>query len=116
MKKLQIFSLLLVAFAAEGIAEAAIGDNRIVNPSFETDEKAFKWKRMESPRKPVEAKDDPRYIARFDGEHVKRGSRSWFMRCENTQGRNIMRFNALAVTPGSRMCSRLITGLKMLTV
>ena len=100
MRKFQILFALLVAFAAEGFAESSTGDNRIANPSFETDEKAFNWKRMESPRRRVEAEDDPRYISRFDGEHVKRGSRSWFMRCENTEGRNIMRFNALAVTPG----------------
>ena len=76
--------------------------NLVVNPSFEGDEVAFVWGRMEKPRERVKAKDDPRYVSRPDALHVKDGKRAWFFRCDNTEGRNNMTFTQLPVTPGKR--------------
>ena len=82
---------------------AALADGNLVrNPSFEGDEKAFVVNRMETPRERVKAKDDPRYVSRPDTLHFKDGKRAWFLRCENTQGRNNMIFTDLPVTPGRR--------------
>ena len=77
-------------------------ENLVTNPSFEGDEMAFSWGRMESPRQKVKDKDDPRYVGKFDSAHVKDGTRAWFFRCDNTQGRNIMTFGGIPVVPGKR--------------
>jgi hypothetical protein len=97
MKKLMLFCFAMAVFAIVHGAE-----NFVVNPSFESDEMAFKWGRMETPREKVKAKDDSRYVSHQDGLHVKEGRRAWFFRCENPTGRNIMTFTALPVVPGKR--------------
>ena len=94
---------LLMTLAAGLPMAAALADGNLVrNPSFEGDEKAFVVNRMETPRERVKAKDDPRYVSRPDTLHFKDGKRAWFLRCENTQGRNNMIFTDLPVTPGKR--------------
>ena len=94
--------LLLSAFAALECVSAQAVANLITNPSFEGDDIAFKWGRMESPRTAVKAKDDPRYVSCSDAIHVKDGKRAWFFRCDNPEGRNNMTFTKLPVTPGKR--------------
>ena len=89
-----------VAALTLGATNAAV--NLVKNPSFESDDVAFKWGRMESPRVAVKAKDDPRYVSRPDALHVKDGRRAWFFRCDNPEGRNNMTFTNLPVTPGKR--------------
>lgn len=80
--------------------------NLVTNPSFENDDMSFVWGRMESPRERVKAKDDPRYVGKFDSVHVKDGKRSWLMRCDNPGGRNNISFTNLPVTPGKRYTFR----------
>lgn len=89
-----------VAALTLGATNAAV--NLVKNPSFESDDVAFRWGRMESSRETVKAKDDPRYVSRSDTLHVKEGRRSWFFRCDNPEGRNNMTFTGLPVTPGKR--------------
>ena len=94
---------LLMTLAAGLPMVAVLADGNLVrNPSFEGDEKAFVVNRMETPRERVKAKDDPRYVSRPDALHFRDGKRAWFLRCENTQGRNNMIFTGLPVTPGKR--------------
>ena len=83
----------IAALAALSCAAANGAANLVSNPSFENDDIAFVWGRMESPREIVKAKDDPRYVGKFDSTHTKDGKRSWFMRCENPGGRNNISFN-----------------------
>ena len=92
----------LAAVAAVSIATANAAVNLVKNPSFERDEVAFRWGRMESPRVAVKEKDDPRYVSHPDTLHVKDGKRAWFFRCDNPEGRNNMTFTGLPVTPGKR--------------
>ena len=94
--------LLLSASAALACVSAQAAANLVANPSFEDDEVAFTWKRMESPRVAVKAKDDPRYVSCLDTRHAKDGQRAWFLRCENPDGRNTMTFTNLSVTAGRR--------------
>lgn len=95
----KVFSFAAIALAAAS-AQAVV--NLVANPSFEGDEVAFVWGRMESPRVRVKAKDDPRYVSRSDALHVKDGRRAWFFRCDNPEGRNNMTFTNMPVTPGKR--------------
>ena len=90
------------AVAALSFATADAAVNLVKNASFESDELAFKWGRMESPRETVKVKDDPRYVSHPDTLHAKEGRRSWFFRCDNPKGRNNMTFTDLPVTPGKR--------------
>ena len=90
------------ALAALSCAAANGATNLVPNPSFENDDISFVWARMETPRERVKAKDDPRYIGKFDSAHVKDGKRAWFFRCENPGGRNNIAFTNLPVTPGKR--------------
>ena len=92
----------LAAVAALSLATVDAAVNLVKNPSFEGDDIAFKWGRMETPRVAVKAKDDPRYVSRPDALHVKDGKRAWFFRCDNPEGRNNMTFTKLPVTPGKR--------------
>lgn len=94
--------LCLATVAALSLATVEAAVNMVRNPSFESDEVAFKWGRMESPREAVQAKDDPRYVSHPDTLHVKEGRRAWFFRCDNPEGRNNMTFTGLPVTPGKR--------------
>ena len=55
-------TLALVAVALPVMA----AENLVTNSSFEGDEMAFSWGRMESPRQKVKDKDDPRYVGKFD--------------------------------------------------
>lgn len=99
MKISGIISLVALMFSVDTVFAA---HNLVRNPSFESDEVAFGWGRMETPRIRVKDKDDPRYTGKFDSAHVKEGKRAWFLRCENPQGRNIMTFSGMPVTPGKR--------------
>lgn len=101
MKKATVLSSL--SFAVMGLSAAV---NLVPNSSFETDEIGFSWGRMETPRHRVKAKEDPRYTGKFDATHVKDGKRSWFFRCENPMGRNLMSFAGMPVTPGKRYTFR----------
>ena len=56
-----------LALAAAAVALPVMAaENLVTNPSFEGDEMAFSWGRMESPRQKVKDKDDPRYVGKFD--------------------------------------------------
>jgi hypothetical protein len=56
-----------LALAAAAVALLVMAaENLVRNPSFEGDEMAFSWGRMESPRQKVKDKDDPRYVGKFD--------------------------------------------------
>ena len=56
-----------LALAAVAVALPVMAaENLVRNPSFEGDEMAFSWGRMESPRQKVKDKDDPRYVGKFD--------------------------------------------------
>ena len=94
--------LFRAAVAVLPFATASAAANLVKNPSFEGDEIAFRWGRMEKPLERVKAKDDSRYVSRPDALHVKEGRRAWFFRCENPEGRNNMTFTGLPVTPGKR--------------
>lgn len=93
-------SSLLTAVLSANVVFA--GGNLVLNPSFESDEIAFVWEKMDSPGTWVKDKGDPRYDGRFDSAHVKDGTRAWFFRCDIPQGRNSMVFRRLPVTPGKR--------------
>ena len=99
MNTKSILSLLHAMFMAVAAAGAV---NLVPNPSFERDDIAFNWGRMEKPLEPVTAKDDPRYVSHPDALHVKDGKRAWFFRCDNPEGRNNMKFTKLPVTHGKR--------------
>ena len=92
----------VAALAASTLVTANAAVNLVKNPSFESDDVAFRWGRMESPRETVKAKDDPRYVSHSDTLHAKEGRRSWFFRCDNPEGRNNVTFTDLPVTPGKR--------------
>ena len=94
--------LTLAMAAALPFAASHAAANLVANPSFEGDEVAFRWGRMESPRKRVKAAEDLRYVSRPDALHVKDGKRAWFLRCDNPEGRNNMTFTNMPVTPGKR--------------
>ena len=98
LKKGLLFSAFAV-LAQDSVLGAA---NLVANPSFEGEEVAFKWVRMEAPRERVKAPEDPRYVSRPDALHVTDGRRAWFFRCDNPEGRNNMIFTGLPVTPGKR--------------
>ena len=50
----------VAALAASTLVTANAAVNLVKNPSFESDDVAFRWGRMESSRETVKAKDDPR--------------------------------------------------------
>ena len=103
MKKIGLKKVLLVsAFAVLAHGSVLSAANLVANPSFEGEEVAFKWVRMEAPRERVKAAEDPRYVSRPDALHIKDGRRAWFFRCDNPEGRNNMIFTGLPVTPGKR--------------
>ena len=103
MKKIGLKKVLMLSsFAVLAHGSVLGAANLVANPSFEGDEVAFKWVRMEAPRERVKAAEDPRYVSRPDALHVKDGRRAWFFRCDNPAGRNNMIFTGLPVTPGKR--------------
>jgi hypothetical protein len=100
--KREIFCSILAAAAVA--AQAAV--NLVANHSFEGDEIAFAWGRMETPRERVKAKDDPRYASGFDSTRAKDGKRSYLFRCDNPMGRNTAIFTKMPVVPGKRYTFR----------
>ena len=103
MKKIGLKKVLMLSsFAVLAHGSVLGAANLVANPSFEGDEVAFKWVRMEAPRERVKAAEDPRYVSRPDALHVKDGRRAWFFRCDNPEGRNNMIFTGLPVTSGKR--------------
>ena len=62
MKKIGLKKVLLVSAFAVLAQDSVLGAaNLVANPSFEGEEVAFKWVRMEAPRERVKAAEDPRF-------------------------------------------------------